>query len=92
MLLSQVQRRHPGTGVQHALLDRRAGRTGVHEDDDVRVGIMVERVLGSRGRDVRLHGAGVDAGLGGSQRERFPRDVDSLIRQYNRNQYKKGRK
>lgn len=46
LLASNAESIVAGTGVQHTLLDRRARRAGVHEDDRIRVGVVVEGVPG----------------------------------------------
>lgn len=69
-----------GAGVQHTLLDRRVGRAGVHEDDRIRVGVVVEGVPGRRWGDKTLNRVRIDTSFRSGQFQSLGWDVNDLYR------------
>jgi hypothetical protein len=68
----------PRASVQHPLLDRRPARASVHEDHDVRAGIVVEGVPGRGGGDVGGDSTRLDARLAVSKNDLLGGNVNSL--------------
>lgn len=67
-----------GTGIHHTLLDRSTRRTGIREDDCIRVGIVVIGVPGRRGGNMRLDRIGIDPKFRTGQLQRLSWDVNTL--------------
>lgn len=78
LLASNTEGIVAGTGVQHTLLDRRAGRAGVHEDDRIRVGVVVEGVPGRGWGDKTLDRVCIDASFRSGQFQSLGWDVNDL--------------
>ena len=67
LLASNTEGIVAGTGVQHTFLDRRVGRAGVHENDRIRVGVVVEGVPGRGWGDQTLDRVGIDTSFRSGQ-------------------------
>jgi hypothetical protein len=68
----------PRASVQHPFLDRRSAWASVHEDHNVRTGIVVEGVPGRGGGDVGGDSTRLDARLAVSKNDLLGGNIDSL--------------
>jgi hypothetical protein len=77
-LLSNCDGVSPRAGVQHTLLDRRSSGAGVHEDHDIRSGVMIERIARRGGGNVCCDRVRLDSRLGVGQDDLLRGDINSL--------------